>query len=93
MTRTTDPTRIRLARLESLSVYYALTDSQQIALHRNMDRLFRTPAEVGDEALGEAFAEPLRQSRGAFAYTLDGQRITTIFQRSPLIGWHFFLAR
>lgn len=73
--------------------FYALNASQQIALHRNMDRLFRTPTEVGDEALGEAFAEPLRQERGEFAYTLDGKRITTIFQRSSATGWHFFLAR
>jgi len=73
--------------------FYALDADQKIALHRNIDRLFRYPAEVGDESLGAVFAPTLKSTDGALEYVLDGKRVVAQFQASSLTGWHFFIAR
>jgi methyl-accepting chemotaxis protein len=80
-------------RLPADMYFYALERSTKIALHRNSDRMFSTPAEVGDEALGEAFAAALVNDRGNFAYTLAGRQISSIYQKSAVLNWYFFLAR
>ncbi len=80
-------------RLPSNSYFYALERDTRIVLHRKADRMFQTPTDIGDEALGEEFKRELQRDRGSFEYTLEGKKIAAIFELSPTLGWYFFLAR
>lgn len=73
--------------------FYALERDTRIALHRKAERMFQTPTDVGDEALGELFKKELTQDRGSFEYTLHGKKIAALYELSPELGWHFFLAK
>lgn len=79
--------------LPATSYFYALERDTRIALHRKAERMFQTPSDVGDEALGEEFKNVLKQDRGTFEYTLQGKRISAIYERSPALGWYFFIAK
>ncbi|MFN5063067.1 MAG: cache domain-containing protein [Pseudomonadota bacterium] len=79
--------------LSDKEYFYALERDTKIALHRKADRMFKTPSDVGDEALGEQFKRELTDNSGSFEYTLHGKNISAIYQRSPELGWYFFLAR
>lgn len=73
--------------------FYALERDTRIALHRKAERMFQTPTDVGDEALGELFKKELTQDRGSFEYTLHGKKIAALYELSPELGWYFFLAK
>jgi hypothetical protein len=73
--------------------FYALDPATKIALHRHADRLFKTPGEVGDEILGEEFEGVLANEQGVFDYSLHGQEISSVFRKSPTLGWYFFIAK
>lgn len=73
--------------------YYALNSDTKISMHRYIDRIFRHPSDIGDEALGEAFSSVLSKDMGVFPYELNGEKISSIFQKSQVTGWHFFLAK
>lgn len=79
--------------LSDKEYFYALEGDTKIALHRKADRMFKTPSDVGDEALGEQFNREIKHDRGSFEYTLHGKRVAAIYERSPSLGWHFFLAK
>lgn len=79
--------------LPSDSYFYALERDTKIVLHRKAERMFQTPSDVGDEALGEEFKNVLRQDRGAFEYTLQGKKMASIFECSPALKWCFFIAK
>ena len=55
--------------------------------------MFKTPSDVGDEALGARFKEELKHDHGSFEYELNGKKIASIFELSPKLKWYFFLAR
>lgn len=82
----------RIALPPDLS-FFALTDQQQTVLHRNPDRIFVAPGDVGGPALAASFAEALSRPQGMLTYTLKGQRMQAAHHRSEVTGWHFFLAR
>jgi methyl-accepting chemotaxis protein len=73
--------------------FYALERDTKIALHRRAERMFSTPADIGDEALGEQFKSALKQDKGVLEYTLNGRKIAAIYERSPQLGWYFFIAK
>jgi hypothetical protein len=75
------------------SYFYALERDTRIALHRNAERMFKTPADVGDEALGEQFKTALQQDKGTMEYTLNGKKMVALYERSPVLGWYFFIAK
>jgi methyl-accepting chemotaxis protein len=76
------------------SYFYALERDTRIALHRKAERMFQTPSDVGDEALGEEFRRLLNaRNSGNFEYTLHGKKIDSIFELSPTLGWYFFIAK
>lgn len=80
-------------RLPADHYFYALERDTRIALHRRADRMFKTPSDVGDEALGAEFKKVLLEEGGSFDYSLNGENIASIFERSPSLGWYFFLAK
>ncbi len=75
------------------SYFYALERDTRIALHRYAERMFKTPADVGDEALGEQFKTALQKDQGTMEYTLHGKRMAALYERSPVLGWYFFIAK
>jgi hypothetical protein len=80
--------------LPDTTYFYALERDTRIALHRKAERMFQTPTDVGDEALGEQFKQLLKErSSGNFDYTLHDKKMTSIFELSPTLGWYFFLAK
>jgi methyl-accepting chemotaxis protein len=80
-------------QLPTNTYFYALEGDTRIVLHRNAERMFKTPSDVGDEALGAEFKRVLEQKSGTFDYELHGKRISSIFELSPKLGWYFFIAR
>lgn len=73
--------------------FYALERDTKIVLHRKAERMFQTPGDIGDEALEEEFKRVLTKDKGSFEYTLQGKKIAAIFERSPDLGWYFFIAK
>ena len=80
-------------KLPANAYYYALDSDTKIVLHRNVDRIFKSVSDVGDESLGEKFKAILKQDQGVFNYTLNGRKMTSIFQKSTVLKWYFFLAQ
>jgi hypothetical protein len=80
-------------KLPDNAYFYALDSSNKIVLHRNVDRMFKTVSDVGDESLGEAFKAVLTKDQGIFNYKLNGKKMTSIFLKSPTLGWYFFIAQ
>jgi len=72
--------------------FYALDRSTRIVIHQKAERMFKTPSDVGDESLGRAFEQVIKNDAGTFEYVLNGQKIRSIFERSPTLGWYFFIA-
>lgn len=79
-------------RLPADMYFYAIDPDSKISLHRYIDRIFKHPTDIGDEALGPLFKSALDKERGVFAYTLNGDQITSVYQASSVTGWHFFIA-
>jgi len=80
-------------KLPPNSYFYALERDTKIVLHQKAERMFQTPSDVGDEALGEEFKRVLRQDSGSFEYKLNGKKMASIFELSPRLGWYFFIAK
>lgn len=75
------------------SYFYALERDTRISLHQKAERMFKTPTDVGDEALGEKFKKALKQEKGTIEYTLNGKNMTALYEFSPELGWYFFIAK
>jgi hypothetical protein len=81
-------------KLTPREYFYALHETDtKIVLHSFAERMFKTPSDVGDEALGARFKEELKHDHGSFEYELNGNKIASIFELSPKLKWYFFLAR
>ena len=80
-------------KLPDNAYFYALDPDTKIVLHRNVDRMFKTVSDVGDESLGDTFKTIMNKDQGVFNYTLNGKKMTSIFQKSKLLGWYFFIAQ
>jgi hypothetical protein len=80
-------------KLPDNAYFYALDSDTKIVLHRNVDRMFKSVSDVGDESLGEAFKAIMKQDQGIFNYTLNGKKMTSIFLKSATLGWYFFIAQ
>jgi hypothetical protein len=74
--------------------FYALERDTRIALHRKAERMFQTPSDVGDEALGEEFKRLLKDPKsGHFEYSLHGKKMAALYEYSPSLEWYFFIAK
>ena len=80
-------------KLPTNTYFYALDSDAKIALHRYADRTFKAVAEVGDENLEKEFKSLFKLENGMFEYNLKGKKISAIFQKSPTLGWYFFIAQ
>ncbi|NTW52138.1 MAG: hypothetical protein HGB22_06075 [Chlorobiaceae bacterium] len=73
--------------------FYVLDSNTKIILHRFEGRMFKTVSDVGDQSLGGEFNAVMDKDQGVFNYSLNGRKITSIFQRSAPLGWYFFIAQ
>jgi methyl-accepting chemotaxis protein len=80
-------------KLPDNAYFYALDADTKIVLHRFEARMFKTVSDVGDESLGNEFKAILNKDQGAFNYTLKGRKMSSIFQKSSLLDWYFFIAQ
>jgi hypothetical protein len=79
-------------RLPAGMYFYSMDSDALISTHRNIDRMFKHPTDIGDESLGPIFARSLASEKGRVDYELHGKNISAIFQKSKALGWHFFIA-
>jgi hypothetical protein len=80
-------------QLPANEYFYAMEGDTKVVLHQRADRMFQTPSDIGDEALGEEFKRVMQQEKGTFNYTLEGKKVSAIYERSSELPWYFFLAR
>lgn len=79
-------------RLPAGMYFYSMDPNALISTHRNIDRMFKHPTDIGDESLGPIFTQALASEQGRVDYKLYGKDISAIFQKSKALGWHFFIA-
>jgi len=72
--------------------FYSMNSDALISTHRNIDRMFKHPTDIGDESLGPIFTSALAKENGRLDYKLHEKNISAIFQKSKTLGWHFFIA-
>lgn len=83
----------KYTKLPANMYFYSLTPDTLISTHRNIDRMFKHPTDIGDESIGPGFAASLAAEKGRLEYSLFDKKISAIFQKSTVLGWHFFLAQ
>lgn len=74
-------------------IFYALDPTGKAALHRDPDRMFHFPSDMGDPSLDKATQEILAADSGTARYELLGKTRVVVFTRSSLTGWKFVLGR
>ena len=74
-------------------IFYALDGTGKTVLHRDPDKMFHYPSDMGDPSLDAAVKEILGKQSGAVTYSLLGKERTGLFITSKLTGWHFVLVR
>ena len=72
--------------------FYSMNSDALISTHRNIDRMFKHPTDIGDESLGPIFTTAIAKEKGQLEYKLHDKNISAIFQKSKALGWHFFIA-
>ncbi|WP_164926889.1 PDC sensor domain-containing protein [Chlorobaculum tepidum] len=72
---------------------YALDAKTKVTLHRYQARTFKTVFEIGNESLGDTFKKVMHREQGVFNYSLEGKKMNSIFRKSPVHGWYFFIAQ
>lgn len=82
MTRTAMPPEL---------IFYALDGTGKTVVHRDPDKMFHYPSDMGDPSLDAAVKVILSEESGAVTYSLLGKERTGLFTTSNLTGWHFVL--
>lgn len=72
--------------------FYALDVNEQLAIHKNPERMFKHPADI-DPKLAPVFAAIQDRDQGTFQYPLEGKLINAVFNKSALTGWRFVLVQ
>jgi hypothetical protein len=73
------------------SVFYALDQKGQTALHRETKRIFEFPGKLGSATLTGAVNEMLAAPQGEIHYEFQGAQRTAIFRKSEVTGWIYAL--
>jgi hypothetical protein len=69
-------------------VFYALDAQGQSSLHKESNRLFAFPSDIGSKTLKDAVHDMLSRQEGVVRYDFHGEKIV-VFKRSHLTGWVF----
>ena len=84
---------IKQASMPPDLVLYALDPTGKAAIHRDPERMFHYPSDIGDPSLDKAAAEIMAKDSGRVSYSIQGATRIAVFARSELTGWKFVLAR
>jgi hypothetical protein len=74
-------------------IFYALDGTGKTVLHRDPEKMFQYPSDMGDPSLDAAVKVILSGESGAVTYSLLGKERTGLFTTSPLTGWRFVLVQ
>ncbi|MFZ2470041.1 cache domain-containing protein [Parvibaculum sedimenti] len=74
-------------------IFYALDADGRTAIHKDPERMFEFPSDMGAPSLGAAVNTILKAPSGSVSYEFRGQKRTALFETSGVLGWHFVLAR
>lgn len=74
-------------------IFYALDPAGRTALHRDPDKMFHYPSDMGDPSLNDAVRKILAEKSGALAYSFGGRPRQALFEGSQVTGWKFVLVR
>jgi hypothetical protein len=72
--------------------YFALSPQGLTTLHREADRHFLDPRELGSESLKHAVQEMLSGTAGEVTYEFDNSTKSAVYRTSPLTQWRFAIA-
>jgi methyl-accepting chemotaxis protein len=74
-------------------IFYALDPTGRTVLHRDPDKMFHYPSDMGDPSLNEAVKKILAEKSGAITYSFGGKPREALFEGSEVTGWKFVLVR
>lgn len=75
--------------LRSGAAFFSMAPNGQTTLHKETDRHFLDPRELGSETLKKAANEMLSNPAGETAYEFDNAMKRAIYRTSPLTQWKF----
>lgn len=78
--------------LGSGTSYFALSPDGLTTLHKQVDRHFLDPRELGSESLKVAVEEMLSGTSGEVTYQFDNSTKKAVYRTSPLTRWRFAIA-
>jgi methyl-accepting chemotaxis protein len=74
-------------------VFYAIDGKGQTVIHKDPEKMFAFPSDLGDASLKAAVKTMLSSDHGSVAYQFQGTSRRALFQASELTGWRFVLAK
>lgn len=74
-------------------IFYALDGKGQAAIHRDPDKMFLFPSDLGNPSLKSAVNEIMTRETGSVRYEMGGVGRIALFTASRISGWRFVLAR
>ncbi|MDO8295059.1 MAG: hypothetical protein Q7T19_01330 [Caulobacter sp.] len=74
-------------------VFYALDATGRTAIHKDPEKMFVFPSDLGNPGLAWAVTTMLANDAGSVDYDFEGRHRTALFVRSPATGWRFVLVR
>lgn len=73
--------------------FYALDSAGQAAIHKDPNKMFQFPSDLGEPSLKSAVTTILSQANGVVQYRFEGNERSAIFNKSDVTGWHFVLVQ
>lgn len=80
-------------RMPDNLIFYALDAEGRTAIHKDPERMFEFPSDMGDRSLRAAVNTILKAPSGSVSYEFRGKKKKALFETSGILGWHFVLAR
>lgn len=74
-------------------LFYAIDGKGQTAIHKDPEKMFAFPSDMGDDSLKAAVQKMLSSPRGSVSYRFQGVPRVALFEKSELTGWRFVLAK
>lgn len=73
--------------------FYALDARGKAAIHKDPNKMFQFPSDLGEPSLKSAVTTMLSQTTGVVRYRFEGKDRSAIFNKSDVTGWHFVLVQ
>lgn len=73
--------------------FYALDTRGQAAIHKDPNKMFQFPSDLGEPSLKSAVTAMLSQTSGVVQYRFEGKDRSAVFNKSDVTGWRFVLVQ